>query len=259
MPPRVLNIHQRIAIVEQWQRGIAQNKLAGEYGVAVGTVTKIINEAGLKRYGDEPDLPSELQEPEKKLSQYVKFVTEVKEILRDQAFDGKGIDAHTTWMNWVEILGKEGFTRQQAVVEGSKGFACLRRLYMKYDVWEFDTKPDSHPDIKHKRDMQKSKDTKSVPSDGRELSYRENIRWAAAAAGRWLRIRKEPESTPNDSAWFFYVMAKEEPKDFMTKISAVEAKDTGEGEDERVTRREGNRMIKQLDDMIGELSMIEGE
>ncbi|KKL61585.1 hypothetical protein LCGC14_2193800, partial [marine sediment metagenome] len=53
--------------------------------------------------------------------------------------------------------------------------------------------------------------------------------------------------------------AKEEPKDFMAKISQVESKDVGEGEDERFIKREGNRMIKQLDDMIGELSLMEGE
>ncbi len=258
MPPRKLNIHQRIAILEQWQRGIPQNKLAAEYGVAVATITKIVSEAGFKRYGDEPDLLSELEEPKKKLTQYAKFVKEAKEILRDQAFDGKGVDMHTTWMNWVEVLGSEGFTRQQAAVEGSKGFACLRRLYMKYDVYEFDLKPDSHPEIRHKRDMKESKDAKSVPSDDRELSYRENIRWAAAAAGLFLRTGKEPESTPNDTAWFLFCMAKEEPKDFMAKISQVESKDVGEGEDERFIKREGNRMIKQLDDMIGELSLMEG-
>ncbi len=259
MPPRKLNVHQRIAVVEQWQRGTAQNRLAAEYGVAVATITKIINDAGLKRYGDEPDLLSDLEEPKKELSQYAKFVRDAKEILRAQTFDGKGVDSHTTWMNWVESLQSEGFTRPQAVVQGSKAFACLRLLYMKYDIWDFDIKPDSHPDVKHKRDMKESEKSKVVPNEGRELSYRENIRWAAAAAGRWFREKKQPESTPNDTAWFLYVMAQDAPKDFGAKLSQVESKDIGEGEDERLIKREGLRMIKQLDDMLEELSIVEGE
>ncbi len=257
MVARKLSIDQRLAIVDKWQQGTPLTTLAVEYGVTVTTITKHVKLSGLRRLknNDVSIGPDQIEE-KKELTQYAKFAAEAKDVLRAQEFDGKGVDAHTTWTNWVEILQHEGFTRQQAVVTGSKGFACLRRLYMKYDVYEHDTKPDSHPDVKHKRDLRESKAKKTIPCEDRELSYRDNIRWAVEAAGHWLRTGKDPEITPNDTAWFLFCMAREEPKDVMSKINQVEARDPGDDEDDRQTRREGKRMIAQLDEMIGEMSTI---
>jgi hypothetical protein len=61
-----------------------------------------------------------------------------------------------------------------------------------------------------------------VQSLGKEQTYRENINWAMTAAGSFLRTGEKPTVCPNDSAWFLYNQACDEPKDFLAKVGAVE-------------------------------------
>lgn len=92
----------------------------------------------------------------------------------------------------------------------------------------------------------------TVRSEGKEQSYRENLAWAIGTAGEFLRTAVRPIKCPNDAAWFLYMQAINEPKDFMAKFSQVEAKlDTGESE--RAMRQSGRRSIQEIDSMLAEL------
>lgn len=65
---------------------------------------------------------------------------------------------------------------------------------------------------------------KTTTIENKEQSYRDNLKWAIDAAGHTLRTKKKPKSCPNNSAWFLYKQALEEPKDFLTKVGQVESK-----------------------------------
>jgi len=93
-----------------------------------------------------------------------------------------------------------------------------------------------------------------VESEGRKQTYRENINWALGAAGEYLRTKARPKMCPNDSAWFLYCCAIEEPKDFLAKVSAVEksAEEVGGSEIKKSTR-------KSLVEIETFLEMLDGE
>jgi AraC-like DNA-binding protein len=61
-----------------------------------------------------------------------------------------------------------------------------------------------------------------VESEGRVQSYRDNLAWAMQAAGEYLRTQKRPSICPNDSAFFLYHQAIDDPKDFLSKVAAIE-------------------------------------
>ena len=105
-----------------------------------------------------------------------------------------------------------------------------------------------------------SRQTRSlgVAVDGKELSYRENLQWALAAAGEFLRTKKRPVSCPNDSAWFLYCQAIEEPKDFMAKVGQIEAKNLGD-ETEQNARIHARRAIEEIDAMLFEIDQGESD
>ena len=63
---------------------------------------------------------------------------------------------------------------------------------------------------------------KRVKSEGIKQTYRENINWALSTAGEFLRTEVEPETCPNDAAFFLYQQAIDDPKDFMAKVAAIE-------------------------------------
>ncbi len=65
-----------------------------------------------------------------------------------------------------------------------------------------------------------------------EMSYKENLRWAIETAGNFLRTKKPPIECPNNSAWYLYIQAVKEPKDFLAKLGQIEVK---EKEDQGVT------------------------
>jgi gas vesicle protein len=66
------------------------------------------------------------------------------------------------------------------------------------------------------------KETSAIVMENKEQSYRENLAWAMNAIGEFLRTHRNPITCPNNAAWFMYVQAQDEPKDFLAKVSAVE-------------------------------------
>ncbi len=61
----------------------------------------------------------------------------------------------------------------------------------------------------------------SIPNEGHKLSLKDNLLWAIQSAGLKLRTREEPRSCPNDQAYFLYVQATSQPKDFLGKFTQV--------------------------------------
>jgi|GEM_PF-2916653 len=61
----------------------------------------------------------------------------------------------------------------------------------------------------------------SILNEGQKLSLKDNLLWAIQSAGLKLRTGEEPRSCPNDQAYFLYIQATSQPKDFMGKFTQV--------------------------------------
>ena len=141
-----------------------------------------------------------------------------------------------------------GMTADQAVVEAAKDFQCLKPLFRTYNISDYDPHPESHADT-----PRVDKRPRTVRCDGKSLSYREQLAWAMDAAGKFLRVGVEPATCPNDRAFFLYIQAKEQPKEFMQRLGQVEAKGDTEEEERRLSKRAGQRSVEEIDAMLAEL------
>jgi hypothetical protein len=181
------------------------------------------------------------------------FESRVKSVLWRQ--DGAEKTQYDAWKaRVIELCSLEGsgYSRKQAVVQASKDFKCLTRLFREYDLSEFDPNPGSHPTVPT---FGCAKEV-SVVSEGKDLSYRESLRWAIDAAGAFLRTEIGPVSCPCDAAWYLYRQAIEEPKDFLGKLGQMEAKGDMESADKRNARKQVQKSLSEMDRMLAEL---EGE
>ncbi len=132
--------------------------------------------------------------------------------------------------------------RRQAVVNASLAFDCLSVIIADYDLTQYGI-PGS----------EKNPKSLSIPSEGINQSYRENLRWAQAAAGKFMRTKEEPETCPNDAAYYLYQQAIQDPKDFLSKVGQVEAKSTSQDEIEEDDRKQATRSIDEIDEMLATL------
>ena len=92
----------------------------------------------------------------------------------------------------------------------------------------------------------------SVTSENKQQSYRENLQWAMNAAGEYLRSKKRPTSCPNNSSYFLYTQALEEPKDFMAKVGQIESKSDG-GDDDRESKKSSRKTLVEIESFLEEL------
>ncbi|MFA5186688.1 MAG: hypothetical protein WC551_09450 [Patescibacteria group bacterium] len=176
------------------------------------------------------------------------FASRVRSVLWRQD-NGEEKKTYDHWKDRVASLESSdgaGMTHNEALVRASKEYPCLTRLFREYDVSEFDPNPDSHPQIKHFGHQPKI----TATSEGKEQSYRENLRWAIESAGTYLRTGKHPETCPNDAAWYLYRQAIEEPKDFLGRVGQVESKGDSEAEQQRIDRKSGQRSLAELNEML---------
>ncbi len=170
-----------------------------------------------------------------------------------------GKEKYHAWEARIEELQKEsGCQYGEAVIRASKEYPSLYRLFREYDVREFDPSPESHAMVRHFGESARASVTDGEEVDvviqDQDLSYRDNLSWAMAAAGEFLRTKQNPGLCPNDSAWFLYVQAVEAPKEFMAKVGQIESKND-EGEGRRELIKGGRRSIRELDAMLDELSL----
>jgi hypothetical protein len=89
----------------------------------------------------------------------------------------------------------------------------------------------------------------------KEQSYRENLRWAINAAGEFLRSGKRPAICPNNSAWYLFVQATKDPKDFLGRVGQIESK--GEDDSDKELRVSTKHSIEEIELFLQELQQGE--
>ena len=136
----------------------------------------------------------------------------------------------------------KGVGRRQAIVNASLPFDCLVEIIADYDLTQYG--------VAKVKDTAKSA---AIPSQGKKQSYRENLRWAIDAAGKRIRTKEEPDECPNDSAWYLYVQAIQDPKDFLAKVGQIEAKSSAKEELEEDDRKQATKSIEEIDEMLATL------
>ena len=184
------------------------------------------------------------------------FAKRVKSALWRQD-SGKKHPKYDAWVKKVaELESSEGagYSHAQAVVQAAKDYTCLFRLFREYDLVAFDPNPDSHPQIR-KFGESKSKDISEVICEGKKQPYRQSLNWALDNAGTFLRTGLEPVTCPCDAAWYLYILAREEPKDFLGKVNQVELRGDSESESVKNAKKSGRRSIKEIDEMLAELEV----
>lgn len=170
-----------------------------------------------------------------------KFEKEAKSILWRQApGPNKERREYSNWkVRVAEIQEGDGVSHIQAVVKASLEFTCLAPLMNEYNLSTFGL--DGGPNII--MDDQ-------VLNMNEARSYRENLRWAVDAAGRYQRTKKAPEECPNDSAYYLYQQALQDPKDFLAKLGQMETKVNERENELEDYERAGKRSINEIDDML---------
>ena len=148
------------------------------------------------------------------------------------------------WENIVKELQKEGVNRRQAIVNASLTFDCLSAIIADYNLSQYGVSNTS----------MNAKVTVSVSSKDVKQSYRENLRWAIDAAGKFMRTREEPDDCPNDAAYYLYKQAIQDPKDFLQKVGQVEVKVSSREELEEDDRKQATKSIKEIDEMLATLN-----
>jgi hypothetical protein len=142
-------------------------------------------------------------------------------------------------------------TKTQALVRASKEFPLLRSLLKEYKD-ELKTYDVTDPAEAISNQSGKAGAVKVVSRDV-ELSYRECLRWASQAAGAKLRAGTEPIECPNDTCFYLYRMAIENPKDFMGKMAQVETKIDKDEEVRQNKRMEARRSVAEIQSYLDTL------
>lgn len=163
-----------------------------------------------------------------------------------------GIDKtqYDRWVDRVCYFEHNGYSKGQAQVRAAKEFPACRPFFREYDIRQFDRDSGSHPDIVFFGDEKRAREIVNLEKD---MSYRDNMRWAAAAAGQHLRTGEEFYEIPNDTAFYLYQQALGDPKDFMTKFGTMEGREDMEAILEKSTRKLADRAVNEIDKWLGEL------
>ena len=235
---------------EQWKeaeaRYLAGNETIAEIAKSLGVSTNYVS----IRFRND-GVSRNLKLASDKIKDVNSFASRVRSVLWRQD-SGEDKKTYEDWKSRVSELESDdgaGMTHNEALVRASKEYPCLTRLFREYDVADFDPNPESHPQIQHFG----QKPAIVATSEGREQSYRDNLRWAIETAGTYMRTGNHPSTCPNDAAWYLYRQAIEEPKDFLSRVGQVESKGDNEAEEQRLSRKSGQRSLAELNEMLDTL------
>lgn len=248
-----LSGEEKLDIADRVRAGDKLQDIANDYGVSKTTIAKHAKNLGAQRPVD-PKVAKAVVDG----GDVREFEKRAKSILWRQE-SGKEHPTYDAWKARIELLmGTDGagYTKSQAIIQASKDFPCLHKLFREYDTREFDPNPDSHAQIQK---FGSPIENAEATCEGIQQSYRDSIRWAITAAGHYLRMKAHPTSVPCDAAWYLYCQAIDSPKDFMSKVGQIEAKADAEYEAERTSRKAGSRSIEEIDNMLASLSEDEDE
>jgi len=90
-----------------------------------------------------------------------------------------------------------------------------------------------------------------IESEDIVQSHRKNLQWAIKAAGKFLRTKQKPETCPNDAAFFLFMQAIDQPKEFMAKVTQIESKQ--EEEEEADIKKSCKRSIEEIEKILEKL------
>lgn len=230
-------------IADRIVAGESRDDLAEEFGVSASTIAKHAAKHAIKTA--KPPTGTTIAE----------FAKRARSILwrEDKSQTKKTYDAWTARVDELESEDGGGYSKNEAIVRASKEFPCLHRLFREYDVAAFDPNPGSHPKIKH---FGSAKGESEMQIGDGELSYRDAIRWAMDAAGRYMN-GEQVATCPCSAAFYLYKQAIESPRDFLQKVGQIEAKAEAETQEKRVARKANARQLSEIEFMLDELDAEE--
>lgn len=164
--------------------------------------------------------------------------------------DGKREDKknYLKWEERIKELQEEsGLVKKVAIVQASKEFSILLPLFREFDVSRYDLDLDDKGKVGPT--VSKEKLTAIICED-KKLSRLEELEWACAAAGKFMRTREMPETCPNDAAFFWLQQAIEEGKHFLDKVMQMTCKNMEEAEQQRRASLSGRRCIEEIEEML---------
>lgn len=199
--------------------------------------------------------------PSQKKSQIAKFISKARSIL--WALDTGPAKEHKAYNEWEEcieaLMVRHEWSRHQAAVQASKDYKELKDLFVMFDVKNFDPAPDVKFGKFDRHSTDKQKAEAHVKCLGEEMPYREQLRWATETAGRYRSDGEEPTECPCWGAYYLYAQARENPKDFLSKLGQAESKVDAEAERAAGTKKSSKRSIQEIDEMLDELLNEEPE
>lgn len=185
-----------------------------------------------------------------KKSQISKFTSRARSILW-------AIDNGKTYRAWeadIEAaMKRHEWTRHQATVQLCKDYKELKDLYTIFDVKDLDPAPGVECGKWDVHSTEKQKAEANVKCLEEEVPYRDQLRWALDAAGEWSSHKEEPTVCPCWGAYYLYVQAKENPKEFMAKLGQAESRIDAEAERTAGTKKSSKRSIDEINEMLDEL------
>ena len=249
-------------ICERYKYGETLKELGKDFGLGTETVRLYLEKRGIQRgrYNTEGVIPG-LRD----------FLRQVRKILfrYDRGPDKK---SYNDWQGkTLELYQTGDYSKYECQVMAARKFECCRPLFDKFDVSAYDPMakkgdvtggntpfPEGSQVAISENTIERLTSKKPVKNviecEDKDLSYRENLSWAVKAVGSERRTGVPPETCPNDTAYWLYEQAKMEPKEFLAKLNAIEARNLGK-EDESVGRRAAKRSIEDLDAMLAELTI----
>jgi hypothetical protein len=252
MADRKLTDEQIKELAQKYLDGAPYTRLATEYGVSATTAKNVCLKVGAIRTVKPRSATADLHEFEKRS----------KSVLWRQN-QGTEKPAYDTWKARIAALESQdggNYTHNQAVVVASKEFPCLHPLFRDYDLLQFDPNPTSHPNIQHFGRVAVGKFAQpQIVNEGRQLSYRDSLRWAISAAGNYDRTKQMPTICPCDTAWYLFRQAIDEPKDFLTRVGQIESKGDSGDEDSKNAMKACKKSVAEIDAMLAELDRPEDD
>jgi hypothetical protein len=236
MAAEKLTDNDRRLIEARVGNGETMAELAKEYGVASSTIKKAVEKVQAGKV-PAPGMPPVT---------ITEFRSRARKILW-RLNSGKEKIQYNRWAAMVEELHKNGkMSEPQAVVQASKSFDALKPLFATCDVSALDPHPGSHADIVHYR---RDSDRPTIRCLNKVISVKEQLAWAAEAAGRYAGDGIEPDECPNWASYMLYQQARSDPGNFAGKYIQAGMR-AGEDEDEESTRKSGKRSIKEINEML---------
>lgn len=242
-------------MAERFKYGESAEEIAKDFNIGKETVRTYLSKRGVERgrYNTSCSVPG-LKD----------FLTQVRKVLfrREGGTDKK---TYNEWRGKVHELYKTGdYSKYECQVMAARKFECCRPLFEKYDVSAYDPMA-KKGDITggnapfeegskvtvSERPIDSKLGEDAIECEDKELSYRENLAWAIKAVGNERRTNIKPNTCPNDTAYWLYTQAKKEPRDFLGKLNAIEAKNVNQNDD--IGRRAVKRSIEDIDVMLEEL------